>query len=161
MNIASTISASAYRDEHQLAEMAAHAGGRHLGLPHGLPGFDGAVNAWRFADNSCLIEQQGQAGGILTTLEARQLSNLVREVMDSMDNQPRTLFGIAAAMVDGKFMASEGWRSDFARWSRGLDGPDARLQVSGQADTPADLAVFRESRANSPVGEAVRKHLKA
>lgn len=27
-------------------------------------------------------------------------------------------------------------------------------------DTPADLAVFRESRAMSPVGEAMRKHLK-
>lgn len=160
MSIASTVSASAYRDEHQLAEMAVHAGGRHLGLPNGLPGFGNAVNAWRFADNSCLIEQQGQAGSSLITLDARQLFNLIREVADSMSSQPRTLFGVASAMLDGRFMASEGWRSDFTRWSRGLDGPDTRPQASEQADTPADLAVFRESRANSPVGEAMRKYLK-
>lgn len=32
--------------------------------------------------------------------------------------------------------------------------------LSGKIDTPADLAVFRESRAASPVGEMMRKHLK-
>jgi hypothetical protein len=33
-------------------------------------------------------------------------------------------------------------------------------QLCDKKDTPADLAVFRESRANSLAGEAMRKHLK-
>jgi hypothetical protein len=53
-------------------------------------------------------------------------------------------------------------RARLTTWARdtGYEVVSGSMLSSGKQDTPADLAVFRESRANSPVGEAMRKHLK-